>query len=261
MSAGPALAATAAPALAATAAPIPSVPADVLPNGRGKNWDGHVKDVELMAATPGFIALRDRILELADLSQRDSVLDVGAGTGLLALAAAPRAAEVIALDASRAMCAFLDCRLAELAIDNTKTLCASASALPIAGESVDVVLSNYCFHHLPEKDKHRALLEIRRVLRPGGRLVFADMMFSLNVADRRDRAVIALFVKRMLRHGWGGLLRLLKNAARIATGRWEQPATVAWWQQALLRAGFAEVSVSPLEHEGGIAFARRPLAD
>lgn len=260
MSAGPRPSATAGSTPSAPDNGLPT-PGNGLPGGRAKNWDGHVKDVELMAATPGFIALRDRVLELAELSKRDSVLDVGAGTGLLALAAAPSVAEVIALDASPAMCAFLDGRLAELAIDNAKTLCASASALPIPGESVDVVLSNYCFHHLSEKDKHRALLEIRRVLRPGGRLVFADMMFGLNVADRRDRAVLVLFVKRMLRHGWGGLLRLAKNAVRIATGRWEQPATVAWWQQALPRAGFVEVSVSALEHEGGIAFARKPQAD
>jgi hypothetical protein len=35
---------------------------------------------------------------------------------------------------------------------------------------------------------------------------------------------------------------------------------VQWWREALTRQGFAEVAVNPLAHEGGIAFAQKPLA-
>src|SRR5947209_4504698 len=59
---------------------------------RTKDWDEHVDDMEQLAASAAFRALRDHILELAALGPDDTVLDVGAGTGLLALAAAPRAA-------------------------------------------------------------------------------------------------------------------------------------------------------------------------
>jgi ubiquinone/menaquinone biosynthesis C-methylase UbiE len=217
-----------------------------------------VKDVEIAAATPGFLALRDRILELAHLSDGDRLLDIGAGTGLLTLSAAPRVASVIAVDASPAMCSYLERKLSERGVANVKTLRASATALPLAAESVDVVVSNYCFHHLSEEEKVRALLDTRRVLTPGGRLVFADMMFGLNLANRRDRKVIKLLVKRVLSHGWSGLVRLLKSAARIAAGRWERPATVEWWRAALNDAGFVAVNVHPLEHEGGIGFAYKP---
>jgi hypothetical protein len=84
------------------------------------------------------------------------------------------------------------------------------------------------------------------------------MMFRLSVSDSRDRAVIALLVKRIIRHGPAGLLRLAKNGARIAAGRWEHPAGVEWWREALVRTGLAEVDVRALEHEGGIASARKP---
>ncbi len=170
----------------------------------------------------------------------------------------PRVARVIAVDVSPAMCSFLADRFTRLEITNAATLLASATALPIDDRSVDVVLSCYCFHHLSDADKLQALSEIRRVLRPGGRLVFADMMFRLDPFTRRDREVIALIVKRMMSRGWAGLMRLCKNALRVLAGSWEHPASAAWWRQALLDAGFTQVVVRPLEHEGGIACARAP---
>lgn len=226
---------------------------------RQKDWDEHVGDLEQMAATPGFRALREEIVGLARLRSSDRVLDIGAGTGLLALAAAPRVRRVWALDISPAMCSHLAAKLARRGIENTKVVARSATDLPLADGSVDVVLSNYCFHHLNDADKSRALGEIGRVLRPGGRLVFGDMMFRVGLADRRDRAVIAGLVTNMLRRGPAGVARLLKNAVRILTGRWEHPASVDWWRDALRRAGFAEVDVRALDHEGGIAVARLPL--
>jgi len=211
-----------------------------------------------MADSPGFRALRERVLELARLSASDRLLDVGAGTGLLALAAASRVASVSALDNAPAMCGHLEAKLRRLGIENAEVLLSSATELPLADAAVDVVVSNYCFHHLSDRDKHRALAEVNRVLRPGGRLVFADMMFRLALTNPRDRAVIGLLIGRMLRRGPAGLLRLAKNATRIAAGRWEHPASVEWWHDALVQAGFVEVAVQALEHEGGVAFARKP---
>jgi ubiquinone/menaquinone biosynthesis C-methylase UbiE len=213
-----------------------------------------------MAASPGFQALRERILDAAELEEHDRVLDIGAGTGLLTLAMSSRVAAVVALDVSPEMCARLEAKIDLLGIANTEVLAGNARTLPVDDESVGVVVSNYCFHHLPDADKQLALAEIRRVLRPGGRLVFADMMFRLGLSDPRDRAVIALLLRRIIRRGPAGLLRLAKNAVRILTGGWEHPASVDWWQQALVRAGFLDVEVSALEHEGGVACARKPGA-
>jgi ubiquinone/menaquinone biosynthesis C-methylase UbiE len=213
--------------------------------------------MERMAASPGFRALRDGILALARLDATDRVLDIGAGTGLLTLAAAPRVASVSALDVSPAMCSRLREKLDRLELDNAESLLGTATELPLADASIDVVLSNYCFHHLRDCEKVQALAEIERVLRPGGRLVFADMMFRVGIASRRDRAVIGSFLKRMIRRGPAGLVRLAKNGMRMLGGRSEHPAGVEWWREALRQTGFVAISVRALQHEGGIASARK----
>jgi len=53
-------------------------------------------------------------------------------------------------------------------------------------------------------------------------------------------------------------MRLARNVARVARGRWEQPASPAWWDAMLERRGFEKVSVVPLVHEAGLATCRRP---
>lgn len=224
---------------------------------RSKSWDDHVADVERLTDTPGFRSLRRQILELAGLDAEDRVLDIGAGTGLLALAAAPKVRKVSALDISPAMCGRLRAKVARLPRSNIDVLVGNATDLPLGDRSADVVLSNYCFHHVCDADKRRALDEVRRVLRPGGRLVIGDMMFQVGLRGTRERALIMGFVRSMLRRGPAGILRLLKNAVRLASGRGEHPASVDWWRGALEEAGFASVAVWPLDHEGGIAVARR----
>ena len=72
-----------------------------------KDWDDYVACPEAVAQTPGFVALRDGILTRAALGASDTVVDLGAGTGLLTLPAARRAARVWAVDISRSMCDYV----------------------------------------------------------------------------------------------------------------------------------------------------------
>lgn len=55
----------------------------------------------------------------------------------------------------------------------------------------------------------------------------------------------------------GGVRRIARNSVRVALGRGEQPARAEWWHDALERHGFDPIEVRVLEHEGGIALARR----
>lgn len=59
--------------------------------------------------------------------------------------------------------------------------------------SVDLVVSSYCFHHLDADGKERALAEALRLLEPGGRIVFGDMMFGVHVqlVEREGGGAIA----------------------------------------------------------------------
>jgi ubiquinone/menaquinone biosynthesis C-methylase UbiE len=225
-----------------------------------KDWDDFVVCAEAVARTPAFEALRDGILEAADLAQSDRVVDLGAGTGLLTLPAAERAGRIWAVDISRSMCDYLVTKAGSADLHNVDPVVASIVSLPLVDESADVAVSNYCFHHLSNDDKLTALREVNRVLVPGGRVVIGDMMFSLALGDGRNRAVVQSKVRAMLRKGPAGAWRLARNGARVLARRWESPATVRWWEEALPATGFSEVKVTALDHEGGIAWARKPVA-
>jgi ubiquinone/menaquinone biosynthesis C-methylase UbiE len=224
---------------------------------RPRTWDDRVKTVEQLAELPAFRALREEIIALAQLRPDDRVLDLGAGTGLLTFAAASRVQRVTALDISPPMCQYLAQRSAELGVENVDILVGDARRLPLADASADVVVSNYCLHHLRESEKEDSLREIGRVLTPGGRLVIGDMMFRIGLRSARDRAVVLRIARRLLRRGPAGMLRLVRNALRVVGGRAEHPASVEWWQEALADTGFVNVNVRALSHEGGLACARR----
>ncbi|HEV2924551.1 MAG TPA: class I SAM-dependent methyltransferase [Solirubrobacteraceae bacterium] len=223
-----------------------------------RDWDARVGDAELIARSPGFRHLRDRIIEIAGPSSEHTVVDLGAGTGLLTLAFAERAARVWAVDSSPSMIEYLRVKARSAELENVETVLASAVSLPLVDGFADLVVSNYCLHELRSSDKDRALGEAMRVLKPGGRLVIGDMMFSLNPMQSRDRSVVAGKLRQLASRGLPGAWRLLKNAARLAAGRWEYPANGEWWDEALQRAGFHGVSIEMLPHEGGIAVAETP---
>jgi ubiquinone/menaquinone biosynthesis C-methylase UbiE len=225
-----------------------------------KNWDRHVAHAEEIARSRGFLELRDAIVALAEPTSGDRVLDIGSGTGLLTLELAPRVQIVWALDISPAMCEYLRTKAASAELENVEPVVGSAASLPLMEDSVDLVVSNYCFHHLSDPDKVKALEEVRRVLRPGGALVFGDMMFRPSVGNARDRGVVIDKVRALLRRGPAGVIRLLKNALRYLTGGWEKPARADWWERVLGEAGFEQVRIETRHHEGGVAYAVKPAS-
>ena len=222
-------------------------------------WDDRVGAWEDVVVTDAFVSLRDRIIEEAEPTADDRVVDLGAGTGLVSLAVAPRVHEVAAVDISTRMLERLDAAAAADGVRNLRTLEADLRVLPLEDEWATLVVSNYAFHHLDDAGKELALSEARRVLRPGGRLVVCDMMFSLSL-DSRDRRVIGEKVWAMLKRGPAGVVRILKNAGRVVAGKWEQPARPETWVEMLKARGFVDVRVELLQHEAAIATARRPAA-
>ncbi len=127
----------------------------------------------------GWVARRsDRdLLERAAVAAGDRVLDVGTGPGYLALTASRLvgpAGAAIGIDASPEM---IDRARALAAREGSPAefLVASAAALPFTDAAFDVVVTRLVLHHLTGGLKERALAEAFRVLRPGGRLLAADI--------------------------------------------------------------------------------------
>jgi ubiquinone/menaquinone biosynthesis C-methylase UbiE len=120
-------------------------------------------------------AMKDRVVALAAPRPGERVLDLGCGTGtlLLALAKAAPAATFTGLDADPAILALAAAKL-QAAGAEARLLQGLSDALPLPDAQFDVAVSTLFFHHLQPYAKHRTVQELRRVLRPGGRLVIAD---------------------------------------------------------------------------------------
>ena len=115
----------------------------------------------------------DRLVDLLGLEGGETVVDYGAGTGRLALAAERRLAgsgRVLAVDESEEMLARLSERLAA-AGSRAEPVLVAENRVPLADASVDRIIAVNLLH---EVRGEAALDEMRRLLRPRGALLVAD---------------------------------------------------------------------------------------
>jgi ubiquinone/menaquinone biosynthesis C-methylase UbiE len=121
-------------------------------------------------------AFRERLVGLARLQSGESVLDIGCGTGSLAIAAARRvgsAGAVHGIDASPEMIARAGKKARKAGLDVTFAT-GVVEALPFPDGHFDAVLSTLMLHHLPRDARRQCAREVRRVLKPGGRVLAVD---------------------------------------------------------------------------------------
>jgi ubiquinone/menaquinone biosynthesis C-methylase UbiE len=121
-------------------------------------------------------AYRDRMLRLANLKPGESVLDVGCGTGSLAIAAKQQvgpAGTVCGVDPSPEMIARAE-KKARKAGSPVVFKKAFAQSLSFPDAQFDVVLSTVMLHHLPPEARHELAVETYRVLKPGGRVLVIE---------------------------------------------------------------------------------------
>ena len=122
-----------------------------------------------------------RVIRLAALRPADRVLDLACGTGDLVAAAAGHARSVVGLDVTHRM---LQLAAVKFGADarGVAFVTGDMLALPFPDGSFDVVTTGYGLRNVPDLD--RALLEIRRVLAPGGRLLSLDFNRPQNAIVR-----------------------------------------------------------------------------
>lgn len=105
-----------------------------------------------------------------------SVLDVACGPGILSAAIAKSAREVVAFDLTPQMLKKAAQRCSEAGLGNVTFREGNATELPFADSTFDAVVTRLSVHHFDRPE--RAISEIFRVLRPGGRFVVADVISS-----------------------------------------------------------------------------------
>lgn len=153
------------------------------PSTRGVRVDGRVRAVDTLEnilSGGNLERIIDATLDAARLRSGDRLVDVGCGSGALAMLAAELRpdgknllGDVVGIDATPGMIDLARERAAKSGSRATFHL-GTAEALPFAGGSVDALTNSYLFHHLPSDLKRQVLHEMWRVLKPGGRLVIAD---------------------------------------------------------------------------------------
>ena len=175
-----------------------------------------------------------RLIDRAQLTHADRVLDLACGTGDLLFAAASRARSAVGLDLTHRMLQLASARA------STRLVTGDMLALPFEASRFDVVTIGYGLRNVP--DIERAIAEIHRVLADGGRMLSLDFN---KPANRLVRAVYLAYLTivgsalGLALHGDPDTYRYIPESIRLYPGA----AGVA---RLLERHGFSDVEVIPL---------------
>ena len=220
-------------------------------------WDRRAGTWEHHGAV-GLERVIDAVLDAAAGQAGMVAVDLGCGTGQIAIPLAARGAQVTAVDVSPHMVERLRARLGAIELDGiVHPKVSPIEQLSFPPESLDLVVSNYALHHLLDGDKEALVRSAARWLRPGGKLVVGDMMFGRG-ATSRDRAIISSKVVALAKRGPGGWWRVAKNAWRFLLRLQERPCSVETWRRYLERAGFASVTTHEVVSEAAVVVGVRP---
>ena len=179
------------------------------------------------------------LLRAHGLGPETTLVDLGCGTGLLALAAAPHCRRVVAADPSPAMAAVVRERAAGVA--NVEVVEAGFLTYEHRGEAPQLVHTRNALHHLPDFWKGLALARIRRLLAPGGVLIVRDLVYPFPPQDATAE-LEAWFAGAAATPAEGWTRAELEEHVRA------EHSTFSWLLEPLLeRAGFA---IRSAEHRG-----------
>ncbi len=127
------------------------------------------------------------LLRTHGLGSETTLVDLGGGTGAVALAAAPHCRRVIAVDPSPAMLAVARERVEAAGLGNVELVEAGFLTYEHEGEPPQLVHSRNALHHLPDFWKGAALARIHDLLQTGGTLLLRDLVFSFEPHEVDER--------------------------------------------------------------------------
>ncbi len=178
------------------------------------------------------------VLRDLGLNETHTLVDLGAGTGAFALAAASLCRRVIAVDVSPVMLAQLRLKAAESGVKNIECVQRGFLSYEHQGAPADFVYSRHALHHLPDFWKAIALARIAAMLTTGGILYLRDLVFSFepHEAERVIETWLASAPERS-EQGW--------TRAELETHLREEYSTFSWLLEPMIEhAGFAIQSVN-----------------
>jgi ubiquinone/menaquinone biosynthesis C-methylase UbiE len=175
------------------------------------------------------------------LGPESTLVDLGTGTGGLALAAAAVCKRVIAVDISPAMVAIVRQRAEAAGLRNVEPVQAGLVSYQHQGEPVDFVYSRHALHHLPDFWKAVAFQRIATMLRPGGVFRLRDLLFSCALSE--INAVV---------DGWLGRASTTPGVgwqrSELAIHMRDEYSTFTWLiEPMLIQAGF---TIDSAEYDG-----------
>lgn len=176
------------------------------------------------------------MLSILELPGNANVLEIGCGTGRFSRSAAAAGMRATAIDVSKIMLDYVRQKVEEESLPAIETQNAGFLTMDLPENGFDAVVSGAALHHLPDAWKFVALLNIARLLKPGGRFILRDVVFSLNEKESPEMC-FERFVS--------GFPQMRKEAARHVASEY---STYDWIMEGLLtRAGFDIIST---DHPG-----------
>ena len=121
-----------------------------------------------------------KIVSALDLSAASTILDIGCGTGGLTTHLARMCRHVYAVDVSETMIAVLKGKIQSQELRNVTVRQSGFLTYQHQGDPLDAVIANITLHHLPDFWKQIALCKFFDILKPGGRLFLADVVFDFD---------------------------------------------------------------------------------
>ncbi|MGZ3583405.1 MAG: class I SAM-dependent methyltransferase [Ktedonobacterales bacterium] len=172
------------------------------------------------------------VLRELGLSETHTLVDLGAGTGTFALAAAPLCRRVVAVDVSPVMLALLRQKAVQSGIGNIECVQRGFLSYEHQGELADFVYSRHALHHLPDFWKAIAIEHTAAILKPGGVFYLRDLIFAFEPHEAEH--VIESWLANapeQTDYGW--------SRSELETHLREEHSTFNWLLEPMLqRAGF-----------------------